>query len=126
MNTEEYNNKKLMIYYFASTDSSSYDLFEDDGMNAQSIQNKQYDMLHFEGINQQDKISIRINCSGGKINNKEARRNIEIKVPNLLTKRNIYIDGKKMDKAVFDKSINGYSIPISFGHKPLTITLKRK
>jgi oligosaccharide 4-alpha-D-glucosyltransferase len=60
MHTDEYKDKKLMVYYFASTDSSNYDLFEDDGSDAQSVQNNLYDVMHFEGINHQDKISISI------------------------------------------------------------------
>ena len=126
MHTDEYSKKKLMVYYFASTERTSYDLFEDDGTDAQSIQNKEYDLLHFEGKNQLDEINIRINCSGGKINKKEEKRNMEIRVPNVLTERIIYVDGKKSNQSTFDESIHGYVIPVSFEHKPITITLKRK
>ncbi len=125
MHTDEYKDKKLMIYYFASKDSSKYDLFEDDGTDAQSLQNNLFDVMHFEGINLQDKISINISCSGGKMFNQKEKRNIEIRVPNIFTQRAVYIDGKKTDNALFDKSINGYIIPISFEHKPMIISLER-
>lgn len=47
-NTSEYDPTKLTVKYFASDKTTEYTMFEDDRKNPESLQDKQYQLIHFK------------------------------------------------------------------------------
>ena len=48
-NTGDYDDKKLLIEYFPSTQKSNYTLFLDDGKTRNTLEKKQYALINFKG-----------------------------------------------------------------------------
>jgi oligosaccharide 4-alpha-D-glucosyltransferase len=124
LHTDEYKDKKLMVYYLPSTDSSSYDLFEDDGSDAQSLQNNLFELTHFEGVENGKQVSINISCNGGKHFGLKAKRKMEIRVPNINAHQHVSVNGQPVADAYYDPFIKGFIIPITFEHQTVTITIE--
>jgi oligosaccharide 4-alpha-D-glucosyltransferase len=66
--TDKYPDQKLNIHYFPSqlNETSSYRLFEDDGVNALNLEEGQYQMTDFQSTNTEDELSIRFQKEEGE------------------------------------------------------------
>lgn len=122
MHTEEYGDKSLNINYYISAKPSSYELYEDDGENANAINNKQYELITFKSSGMKKSATISISGNGGTYKGSYSKRKMTINIPNLPAVQSVLINGKKIPSAtLLNKKINGISIPLEYIHKPIVI-----
>lgn len=97
-NTTEYNKSDLMVTYYPSPDSSSYELYEDDGESKSAIRNKGYELTTFKSAGFQDITKLSISSNGGKYNGQNTVRNIVLTIS--------YVPIKPQVVLVNNKAIN--------------------
>jgi alpha-glucosidase (family GH31 glycosyl hydrolase) len=78
LNTKNYNADSLVLHYFPDTNmvESKFTMFNDNGKNPNSISEKQYELLNFEGIAAANKIHFTLTSvsADGKYISAEKRR----------------------------------------------------
>lgn len=124
LNTDEYNNKELTIFYFPSSIKSSYTLYEDDGTNSDAIKDHLYELTSFKASSTNSKeINIQISSNGGHYSGQQLKREFKLSIPNIKAVKAVFINGKKLNQSFTNSSINGISIPVVFEHTKVEIRI---
>ncbi|MBU3713692.1 MAG: DUF5110 domain-containing protein [Ferruginibacter sp.] len=124
MHTEEYGEKPLTVNYYPSAKPSSYDLYEDDGENADAINSNQFELITFKSSGVKKSTTISITGNGGTYKGMHSKRKITLNMPNFPAVQSVLINGKKIpSKSFLNEKINGISIPLEYMHKPIVINL---
>ena len=85
-----------MVNYYYSKLPSNYDLYEDDGINKNAIENNQYQIISFKAINTANKLTYKIYSSVRDFIRKLLSRKLKFVLYNLpVIKKNLYINGNK-------------------------------
>lgn len=139
-NTSNLDKSKLTLIYIPSTNASSYNMFEDDGLNRNSIENKQYELFSFSssGLNK-NQLHIEIESNNGNYKGKPKQRNILLTIPAIdKIPKTVIVNNKKIDiKTLEDIGMTNIdkhciwmgenskilSIPTDFNGKKLKISI---
>jgi len=129
-NTGDYDDKKLLIEYFPSTQKSNYTLFIDDGKTRNTLENKQYALINFKGKNTNGIIDIYITSSGNTAI-KNVARTFKILLPGseiksaTINSKTVFVSKKHSMKNDLAGKNTQY-VPVKFSGKLLHIKLKIK
>ncbi|MGC9150762.1 MAG: TIM-barrel domain-containing protein [Microbacter sp.] len=108
-----YNGDHLQITYIPSTVSTSYELFNDDGVSKNSLKTNHFELIHFHsrGFNAQGG-TIEISSNQGKYQRQPTVRHIELVIPMETPQRSLQVscDGKVESMALpqSEKCGNGF------------------
>ncbi len=94
-NTTHYNldNLDLHFYFDPSLEKSIGSLYNDDGQTPNAFEKEQYELLHFNSINDGKTLTLKLSDSVGK-NYTASDKNISVLVHNVKPKR-IFVDGQQ-------------------------------
>lgn len=93
--TKDYNDRKLLVEYYPSTQKTHYSLFIDDGKTKNTLEKNQFALINFEGKTDNDIINITISASGND-SIKNLSRVLKIIIP-VSTVIKAYVDGKSIN-----------------------------
>ncbi len=124
-NTEAYNTTILNVFYIPSAQPSQYELYEDDGKDANSINNKKYEIITFKSSGIKKSTTIRISGNNGSYIGRVENRKMVLNVCNIINAPSeILINGKKLSvENVWNASVNKLEIPLNFRHTTTSITI---
>jgi alpha-glucosidase (family GH31 glycosyl hydrolase) len=99
-NTSTIKKELLKVIYIPSNTASSYELFEDDGENHNSIKERQFQLTKLiSSGNNNSRLNIKIDANG-RYKNVPNKRNIQLVIPALVAKpKKITVNGKRIDFA---------------------------
>jgi oligosaccharide 4-alpha-D-glucosyltransferase len=126
MRTDDYDLKPLDVIYLPSNEKSTYELFEDDGQDARSIQNKKYELIRFQASGMKKQTTITISSNGGHYPGQPSSKKMRLRIPQLQGNYDIYVNGVKVSTNLKDSGIKGISIPFTFRHTQTTITISKR
>ena len=76
--SEDYKTDSLTVHYFYNKNGSVYTLFDDDGVNKNSLKNKDFELLTFRAAPKADVLALSIDSNKGKYPVKKGVKNIKI------------------------------------------------
>ena len=94
MNTSAYYHTPLSIVYFPSPKKTSYQLYEDDGVDPDAIQKGKYNLVTFTGQQKGDQLHIRIQPGKGGFPGKPVSRKLTLTIPGNRKPAGIRINGQ--------------------------------
>jgi len=123
-NTAAYRGDRLVITYVESADSSSYELYDDDGSSRSSLDRKQFEELRFTSTGRSNnRLMLSIKSNGGRYPGRPAVRHLVLslalrdkKIPGA-----ILVDGRP-SKTKFQTGNGLLVFPIDFTGRPVSIT----
>ena len=123
--TAEYNSKTLSIIYFPSGKQSQYNLYEDDGSDANAIKNKQFEITNFRSSGLKPVTTITISSNGEYYNGRSAGRKMILTIPGLRqSPKEIKINGKLHSiNDSWNEATKTITIPFVFQHTTTSIIL---
>ena len=121
--TEDYNNKTLIVNYIPSVNASEYNLYEDDGQDASSIINNNFEITSFKCSGIKLQTIITIGSNGGKYVGQQIKRKILLNIPNFNQNVRAFVNEKEINQKLIVRKNNGISIPLEFNHTKLNIKL---
>lgn len=129
-NTNDYDDKNLIINYYPSSENSNYSLYLDDGKTNGTLEKGKYGLLHFQGVTTMDEVHITITSMGDPVY-KNAHRLLNFTVPGYDIQYAI-ISGKEITPkkgnilkyAMIDSPVS--YVPIDFRGKEMRFILKIK
>jgi len=138
--TKNYDSSKLTLHYYAdeSVNSSTGQMYEDDGQSFQSLSQNQYEILHFTAKqNKQnsgaDNIIFTFNRTGNGYPEMPVKRQISLVIHHWLNPpKNISLAGKIMkvgsnttaSDVYWDKTKNTLTVRFTWQHQPLTLSIE--
>ncbi len=127
-NTDAYNTTTLNVFYIPSAKPSHYDLYEDDGKDANAISNKKYELISFSSSGIKKSTDIRISSNNGSYIGRVKSRNMELNICNIIdAPSEILINGKQISlDLVWDNTGKKLVIPVNFQHTTTSITINFK
>jgi len=126
MHTEEYGQKSLDVFYFPSAQKSEYEMYEDDGVDALAITQKKFELIKFQSSGTGNTTTITISSNGGRYKGQATSRKMRLRIPNMKGRFEVTINGIIMKGNNADASIHGLSIPFTFNHQKISITIRQK
>ena len=78
LNTSAYTTDSLVVHYFASNQTSTYTLYDDDGISKNAIAAKQFETITFTALPSSKNIVFTITSNGGKYIGKPNKRMITL------------------------------------------------
>lgn len=123
--TEEYNDKILNVIYIQSSGPSKYELYEDDGSDANAIKNNRYEITSFSSSGIKQSTTISIGSNGGKYKGRVENRKMIIAIPNISQlPKEIKINGRPLVlQHLWNEAAKILSIPVIFQHTKTTILI---
>jgi oligosaccharide 4-alpha-D-glucosyltransferase len=115
-NTKDYTGDEITIKYYPSPNKTDYTLFDDDGKTANTLKNGNYELIRFEGVNNQKNIQIRISPKNKKMGQS---RKLLLQLPGGFTIKIASINNKM---AV----VTNNSLIVKYEGKPLMVYIKLK
>ena len=115
-----------MVNYYYSKLPSNYDLYEDDGINKNAIENNQYQIISFKAINTANKLTYKINSSGGNFKSKLLSRKLNFFHNLPVSKEDLYINGIFIEHLNNNKEVPAgvYSFSVNYNSEPIIIEIK--
>lgn len=129
-NTTEDHNELLRVDYYYDKKASQAELYEDDGLNKQSIYSKQYQLLTFSATPTKEKTTFSIKSNGGHFKGMIAKRaiNFILHRPEKPHAR-LYVNGrfiKMLSYKTNNDNIEGFfTFNVDFTGQPLTIEIRK-
>jgi oligosaccharide 4-alpha-D-glucosyltransferase len=111
--TQNYPTDTLIVRVYPSKDNGSmdYTLFTDDGHDALSLKNNQYQLIRFTGTTKTNQIDLSIKTTG-QYEGMPQQRTIVWEVVTANVPRSITIDNKKLKKSHFNYDIGNQTLTI--------------
>ena len=124
-NTSEYFNKDLVVTYYPSSKPSRYTLYEDDGSDALSLKNKQYELTYFSSTGKSKSLDIEIRSNGGRYPGRKDVRMMHIRIPTEQQVKSVSVNGITVKKNS-GWSLEGavLDIPIAYKHRTVNIRIQ--
>ncbi|MFN8246820.1 MAG: DUF5110 domain-containing protein [Ferruginibacter sp.] len=124
-NTSEYFNKDLVVTYYPSSKPSRYTLYEDDGSDALSLKNKQYELTYFSSTGKSKSLDIEIRSNGGRYPGRKDVRMMHIRIPTEQQVKSVSVNGITVKKNT-GWSVEGavLDIPIAYKHRTVNIRIQ--
>ncbi len=100
-NAENYHADSLSIVYVLSGDSSSYELYNDDGQTKNAIEKKQYELIKFSSSGlRDDSLVLNIQSNKGNYSGKKKNKSMLFKILQQKGKPSmVLMDGKKLSES---------------------------
>jgi oligosaccharide 4-alpha-D-glucosyltransferase len=111
--TQNYPTDTLIVRVYPSKDNGSmdYTLFTDDGHDALSLKNNQYQLIHFTGTTKTNQIDLSIKTTGQYVGMPQQRTIVwEVVMAN--APQSVAIDNKKLKKSHFNYDIGSQTLTI--------------
>ncbi|MEO6668486.1 MAG: TIM-barrel domain-containing protein [Ferruginibacter sp.] len=123
--TADYNKKILNVIYVPSASPSKYELYEDDGSDANAIKNKQFEITSFSSTGMRQSSSITISSNSGTYKGRVENRKMILSILNMKQPPSeVKVNGKPISTVkLWNKSTRITNIPLIFQHKKTTITI---
>ena len=127
-NTDAYNTATLNVFYIPSIQPSHYDLYEDDGKDANAISNKKYEIISFSSSGLKKSTTIRISSNNGRYIGRVENRKMTLNICNIIdAPSEILLNGKQLSlDQVWDNASKKFVIPLNFNHTTTSITINFK
>ena len=123
-NTVAYHEKTLHVMYIPADQPSSYELYEDDGLQPDAIKTGAYEICSFRSSGIKKMTSITVTSNGGKYPGQVQNRPMVLDIPLTARPAAISINGKTVSiSGMMNADIKGLSIPFIFQHKKTVIRL---
>jgi oligosaccharide 4-alpha-D-glucosyltransferase len=123
-NTTELKNDVLTVDYYSSSQTSSYQLYEDDGADKLAIKNKHYQLISFTANQKGTNTTFTIQTNGGNFAGKVNSRKINFTIHGLIkNKPSIYVNGQLVE-CIAGKTANSCSFNFIFKNQPIIIEIK--
>ncbi|MEO9022492.1 MAG: TIM-barrel domain-containing protein [Ginsengibacter sp.] len=126
--TKDYDDKKLLLEYYPSTQKTHYSLFLDDGKTNHTLEKNQFALIHFEGKEENGIINITISTSGND-SIKNVSRILKLIIPGSkiesasINNKKVILNKKiSLQKALRD--VDAQYIPVIFTGKQLHLKIK--
>jgi oligosaccharide 4-alpha-D-glucosyltransferase len=123
-NTTEIRRENLNVLYTPSSQKSAYEMYDDDGENANALKSKQFELISFSsnGVNEKG-VNIILKSNNWQYKNKPIQRNISLSIP-LLSKpvKQVIINNLPIKNYI---SVNNIlQIPVVLKKQPVNIEVK--
>lgn len=106
-NTGDYNPAFLTVKYFPTDAKTSYTLFEDDRKSPESIEQKEYALIHFEGEKKGSETNITVTTEGGYKGMPETKM-LDLQIIGTSAPKNVTWNGTELAKGISRKAIRQY------------------
>lgn len=117
---KNYSGAELEITYFPDSESSSYTLFDDNGMSRTSLDKGAFELIYFSAESREGRKRITISSNGGNYSGRPAVRNLTMKFPAIRMRPEfVEIDGDR-----FDVSFHNKTAVAHWDRKSATLTVK--
>ncbi|MFT3911329.1 MAG: glycoside hydrolase family 31 protein [Ferruginibacter sp.] len=125
LSTADYNKEILSVVYTPSAGASKYELYEDDGNDANAIRNKQYEITTFSCNGMKQSTTITINSNMGHYKGRVENRKMIIAILNMKQPATeIKVNGKLIPlSGLWDETKKIIKIPVIFQHKKLQVVI---
>lgn len=127
--TDFYPTDTLIVRYYAhpSVGNTNYTLFEDDGKNAQSLQNNDYRLVEFCGATTDKNISLSINTKGSYPNSPN-KRVIVLETVTTEEPRWVKINNKKLSQRqwMYNNTTKTTTLSFDYNNENTCIIIKSK
>ncbi len=123
--TEDYSKGILNVIYIPSAQASKYELYEDDGSNANAIKNKQYEITSFSCNGMKQSSTFIINSNMGRYSGRVENRKMVLAIVQMKqAPTSIKVNGKSLPvNNLWNEKARVLSIPVIFQHKKTTIVV---
>ncbi|MEO7524679.1 MAG: TIM-barrel domain-containing protein [Ferruginibacter sp.] len=125
LNTADYNKGILNVLYAPSAGKSKYELYEDDGRDANAIRTRLYEITTFSCDGMKQSTTITINSNLGKYKGRVENRKMIINILNMKQPpTSIKVNGKLLSlTGLWDETRKIIKIPMIFQHKKTQIVI---
>lgn len=123
--TADYNKSILTVFYNPSAYPSKYELYEDDGSDANALKNHQYEITSFSSTGMKQSSTITINSDMGRYKGRIENRKMLIAITNMKQgPTEVKINGKNIPvNKTWNADTKVIYIPVIFQHKKTTILI---
>ena len=132
-NSNNYSSENLILHYYAddTVPTSEGSMFEDDGINPVSLQDKAFEILKFSAKQNKNKgdLAIDLTRNGNGYDGVPQKRKLELVIHNWPNKPHaLFINQRLLDKKdyKFDQSIRQLVVSVDWNEKNITITVQNK
>lgn len=125
-NTDEYNQKILNVIYLPSTKSGKFELYEDDGADANALKNRQFEITTFSCEGLKPSTSFTISSNGGKYKGRIENRKMILSIPTVpKSPKEIRINNRPIPlQDLWNESNKILNIPFIFQHTKTEIVIQ--
>ncbi len=124
MNTSAYYHTPLSIVYFPSPKKTSYQLYEDDGVDPDAIQKGRYNLVTFSGQQKGDQLFIRIQPGNGRFPGKPVSRKLTLTIPGNRKPAGISINGQIQPLSIITREKEqAFGIPVVLAGKTIQMVI---
>lgn len=133
-NVTQYDPTFLTIRYYPASRNTSYELFDDNRMSPTSLENKQYQLIHFSGEKTFSGVTVNLQTNGGKYVGMPASRQITLEMMGVEDPSKVTLsDNSIMERFespimirqygyCYDAETKTLTVKLAWNYKPLTVT----
>jgi hypothetical protein len=114
------------VAYISSANASKYELYEDDGNDANAISNKQYEITTFKSSGMKSSLTVNISSNGGKYKGRVENRKMILAIPNVnAMPQSVSINGRNVGlHGLWNASTRILNVPVIFQHTKTEVFIK--
>jgi oligosaccharide 4-alpha-D-glucosyltransferase len=121
-NTSQYSGNRLAVFYMISKKKSSSELYNDDGVSANSVSKKRYELISFQSSGRTGKnLLLTITSDKGNYYSKPAKREFLMTLISEELPKKVLIDGKPAKHLVMDSNSGYIFFDVDFAGSPIKI-----
>lgn len=133
-NVTQYDPTFLTIRYYPASRNTSYELFDDNRMSPTSLENKQYQLIHFSGEKTFSGVTVNLQTNGGKYVGMPTSRQITLEMMGVEDPSKVTLsDNSIMERFespimirqygyCYDAGTKTLTVKFAWNYKPLTVT----
>jgi oligosaccharide 4-alpha-D-glucosyltransferase len=125
--TQNYDSKHLTVHYYAdeSVQQAEYEMYEDDGSNAQAIEQGLFELLRFSAKQNSQLLTIKFKHTGSGYVDMPKMRNITLTIHNVEQQpKEVMLNKKQLNNTTWHSDSNTLDIKFTWQHQPLTLTIQ--